>query len=491
MSPQTKEITQKFFPEIDTLSNVTPALKKNKGYTNYEELISFLDDLVKKYPKKVSYKYIGESQNGYKIPMVFINSNQLEQPIKVFMQGGLHGDEPASTEGVLYLMHNLLKNSKHHYLFEKIELAIIPMANIDGFLKNSRNAANGLDLNRDQTKMMAPETIALKKAIHLFNPAVVLDFHEFRPYRKDFTKFGKFGVTGKFDVMFLYSGNLNVSEQLRDYTQNVFVKNAKTKLDKYQLSHWDYFTTNIYNGDIQFDLGGISPRSSATSFALQNKISTLIEIRGVGIGRTSFKRRILGTYLVGMSYLNTAFEEHQKLLNTIENAHKESFNITTKSKKSIYKDSLEFIDLDNNENIKIAVTLRNALKSIPLETRKRPKGYFLENCQKNLVEKLKALGYQVDVFNESSVEYLLEEYKITAYSKELKKYENMQMQNIEITLSETKKIFPQGVFYISLNQNGAPLITELLEPEMSSSFVSFGVLETKLNEILPIYRHIN
>ena len=34
-------------------------------------------------------------------------------------------------------------------------------------------------------------------------------------------------------------------------------------------------------------------------------------------------------------------------------------------------------------------------------------------------------------------------------------------------------------------------VQELLEPEAPNSFVSFGILRTKINEILPIYRLIN
>ena len=39
-----------------------------------------------------------------------------------------------------------------------------------------------------------------------------------------------------------------------------------------------------------------------------------------------------------------------------------------------------------------------------------------------------------------------------------------------------------------MNQKRANLIIEILEPEAPNSFVSFGVLETKLNQELPIYR---
>jgi Zinc carboxypeptidase len=490
ISPQSKDITKKFFPDIDSLSNSTPALKKDKGFTNYDELIVFLENLVTQYPSKISLQYIGESQKGLKIPMVVLKSEAAKNPIKVWMQGGLHGDEPASTEGLLYLMNALLKEKKYSYLFDKIELAIVPMANIDGYLKLDRFAANGLDLNRDQTKLMAVETIVLKKALNNFNPQVALDFHEYRPYRKDFTKFGDFGVSGSYDVMFLYSGNLNVPENIRTFTQDYFVNNAKKKLDSYQLKHHDYFTTNTYNGAIQFDLGSVSARSSATSFALQNRISTLIEVRGVGINRTSFKRRIFIAYCIGLSYLETACKEVEKVKTEISNANKQNNDVVVTSKKAIYKDTLDFIDLHSNELIPLEVTLRNAMKSKPDLIRKRPMGYIMEASQFELAEKLKALGYQVKTLDETAM-YKIETYKIIQYKLDTEKYEKMNLQEVQTTLSEESKMFPQGTFYIDLNQNGSSLITEILEPEAANSFVSFGVLKTGMNEILPIYRHIH
>jgi len=490
ISPQSKKITQKFFPEFDTISNNTPALKKKKGYTNYKELISFLENLVAQYPSRISLSYIGESQKGYKIPMVIFKSKSDQKPIKVWMQGGLHGDEPASTEGLLYLTNALLKDTKLNYLFDKIELAIVPMANIDGYIKLNRYSANGLDLNRDQTKLMAVETRVLKKALADFNPSITVDFHEFRPYRADFTRFSSFGVTGAYDVMFLYSGNLNVPENLRKFTHDIFVNNAKTKLDSYQLKHHDYFTTNKYDGDIHFDQGSNNSRSSATNFALQNRISTLIEVRGVGINRTSFKRRIFTTYSIGLSYLETAFKETDKVKDEISKANADKSDVVVTSKKTIYKGDLDFIDLDSNNLIQLNVTIRDAWKSLPVLTRKRPKGYFIDANQKVLVDKLKTLGYQVTTVKENE-SYKIESYKIQEYEKNTVKYEKMNLQYVSTQITEENRTFPEGTFYIDLNQNGSSLITEILEPESTNSFVSFGVLKTELNQILPIYRHIH
>jgi len=67
----------------------------------------------------------------------------------------------------------------------------------------------------------------------------------------------------------------------------------------------------------------------------------------------------------------------------------------------------------------------------------------------------------------------------------------MNLQYVSTQLTEENRTFPEGTFYIDLNQNGSSLITEILEPESTNSFVSFGVLKTELNQILPIYRHIH
>jgi murein tripeptide amidase MpaA len=105
-SPQSKEITQKFFPELN-IDIQTPAFKKSKGFTNYEEMMTFLNALKQQHPDVMDIKFIGESQKGKSIPMVMLNSNSSAKKLRVWFQGGLHGDEMASTEGMFYLLDRL------------------------------------------------------------------------------------------------------------------------------------------------------------------------------------------------------------------------------------------------------------------------------------------------------------------------------------------------------------------------------------------------
>jgi hypothetical protein len=488
LNPQSKKITEKFFPDNDKIENSTPALQKNKGFTDYEELISFLENLKAKHSDYFSISYIGESQKGKKIPFLKItNPNTNQEKTRVWMQGGLHGNEPASSEGLLYLLHTILNNPEYRYLFDKIELAVIPMANIDGYLKQDRYAANGLDLNRDQSKLMAPESMVLKQTFSDFNAEVALDFHEYNPYRKDFSKLSSFGISSYYDIMFLYSGNLNVPKNLRTITDTLFVNKARTILTENNLSHYPYISTDNYQGEIQFNQGSSSCRSSATSYALTNAISTLIEVRGVGIGRTSFKRRINTTVLIGLSYLKTAYENGALVKEQILKAQNFPNEIAVTSTRKVYKDSIKAIDLDTNDLINLEVTIRDAMQSKPKLVRTLPQAYIINSNQLELITKLEILGIKVKKMAEDT-NYVVESFVIKTYDRDKVIYEKMNLQTVESKLITKEILFPKGTFIISTTQKNAPLLTEILEPEAPNSFVSFGVLKTELNQELPIYR---
>ena len=489
LNQEPKKITKKFFSDLNNLENITPALKKKKGFTNYKELLTYIDEKVQKYPEIVSSNFIGESQKGKKIPIIYIKNknNTDEKKLKVWMQGGLHGNEPASTESLLYLIHLILEDADYKYLLDKIELAILPMANIDGFLKNDRYAANGLDLNRDHTKMMAPETKASKVAFANFDPHVALDFHEYRPFRKDFAQLSSFGIANPYDVMFLHTGNLNVPENLRYIIDTLFVKNAKKSLDKLSLRHRHYIKSEKYKGEIHFSTGSNTARSSSNFYALNNGIATLFEIRGVGIGKTSFKRRINSGLAVGFSFLKTAYDNSLFIFDEIARANTYSNDIVLKHKRSIYTDVVKAIDIESNELIDFETTMHSSKDSYAISKRDRPLAYIIKKNNFGFIEKLKDIGVEYVEIQKDTMIYS-GSYRIIEYNDSFKVYEKMKMQSV-LTLIEYKdNMFTNGDVLISMNQKRSNLIAELLEPEAPNSYVSFGIIKTSINSQLPIYR---
>jgi len=490
MNPQSKAITKSFFPDPE-VEMTTPAFLKQKGFTTYDEMLTFISTLQSKHSEVVSIRYIGQSQLGVKIPLVHIErKNNVKRKVKVWLQGAIHGDEPASTEAMLFLMDKLLNDKQYSSLLENLIIEIVPMANIDGSAKHERVSANGLDLNRDQTKLMAPESRYLKQAFSDFGAEVALDIHEYMPYRKDYQQFGDFGVVPHYDVMLMYSGNLNVPTNLRDFTKNVFVDNCLQVLDENKLSHIDYFSTDKVRGEIQIRQGSLSARSSATSFALSNAVSSLIEIRGGNLGRTSLKRRVYTGFVVALSYIKTASSRVDDVKDNIAMAiaqPNKQLVVTSRTPKLVQ--NIDFIDLESNKVKPFEVNLYNAWNAQPDLIRTRPTAYILLPSQLVLVEKLKVLGLQVDVLKQEKV-VDVEVFVISEYEQDETKTEQVYRQNVKTSIKQEQRTIPAGSFVVSMNQPKSNLAIEVFEPEAPNSFVSFAVLKVELNQELPIYRYL-
>jgi hypothetical protein len=489
-SPQSKGITEKFFPDPEVDIN-TPAFEKRRGFSEYEDMMPYLRKLRAAHPTVVEMHFIGQSQKGDSIPFLRIRKPGLSHtPLRVWMQGGLHGNEPASTEGMLYLLDRLLNDTAYAYLLDSLELGIVPMANIDGTNKESRYAANGLDLNRDQTKLMAPESVFLKAAFNAFDPQVAVDFHEYRPFRKDYLRLGDYGMTAAYDVMFLYSGNLNVPEPLRNYTKSRFVSHAKQTLTHHQLTHHDYFSSTRVLGALQFNQGSLNARSSATSYALANTVSSLIEIRGVGLERTSFKRRVYSTFLVAKAYLEMAYTHPTEVRQAIQQAAQGRNDSTVVRHKSLVENRpVSMIDLDKQDTVKIDGRVRDAWYSHAVLSRKRPTAYLLMPDQQELVKKMIVLGLEVELL-QTPQNLEVEQFRVTEYQQEAAKYEGVYRQEVQTEVSTVEHSFPAGTYLVYMDQAKANLAQEVLEPEAPNSFVSFSVLPTEKGQVLPVFRYV-
>ena len=487
-NPQNDEITKKFFPDSE-LDIHTPSFSK-KGFTNYDDMMLYLNKLVAEHPKVITLSFIGESQKNKKIPMVVLNKDNGNVKVKVWFQGGLHGDEPAGTETMLFLLDKLLNDPDYAYLLEKITLSIVPMANIDGYEKLDRYAANGLDLNRDQVKLICKESNFLKKAFSNYGAEVAVDFHEYRPFRKEFGLLGTDGICSIYDAMFMHSGNLNLPQNLREYTTNVFVGNAKKVLEYNNFLFRDYIASVKHNNEVYFNQCTTEARSSTTSYALTNCISALIEIRGVNLQKTSFKRRIKTTFLIATSFLKTVYDDATKIKEVLSISNNtKTENLVVVANKPQEVQTIRAISLKDNSEIFIDVKVNNALKCTPVLERKRPIAYLILPEQKILADKLIILGLKVEELNEDK-KIKVEAYTVSSIYVNPDEEEGYNSQKAETSISNIEKSFPKGTFIVYLDQKNSKMASEVLEPESENGFVKFETIKVIKNQELPIYRYL-
>ncbi|MCF8381132.1 MAG: M14 family metallocarboxypeptidase [Bacteroidales bacterium] len=475
-------------PDIEIL---TPAFSKELGFTNYNELITFLETETENRKDLVKIEWIGESGLGKKIPALILDNGSEDVKIKIWMQGGLHGNEPASSEGLLMFIHYLINESEADTLFNHLTLMIVPMANIDGYEIQSRYSASGADLNRDQTRLLEPETVFLKRAFADFSPHIAIDFHEYQPTRTSLKDFSENKLSIPYDVLFLPSGNLNIPQNLHKITHDLFLENAKTGLEFEGLSSHYYFLPETRKDNTRYlKMGGSSPRSSSSSFGLSNAISILFEVRGIGLGKELFKRRVFSTYLLAKSVTETAYLNNSRVINEVNKAIELTMSmnegIVMEASPAVYKDEVQFLDLDKHKIINMELEIEDDNESSVVLSRNRPSGYILFPECEEIVNRLKILGLEIDTLKVAQ-KVKLESY--TILSSGVKDPDDKFAVNIVTTeLEKIKKLCPAGSFFVSARQKNANLAISTLEPEMANGFVRYGILPANSGDELPIYR---
>jgi hypothetical protein len=163
-------------------------------FHNYAELTSELQDIESTYPSLSKLYNLGSSVQGRTIWGLKITDNPEieENEAEVRICGCHHGNEIMSVELPLmlawYLVDNYDSNPDIQDLVDNRETWIIPLVNPDGREINSRDNANGVDLNRDYGYMWngeggspspfsQPETRVIRKNALDNNFVLSLSFH--------------------------------------------------------------------------------------------------------------------------------------------------------------------------------------------------------------------------------------------------------------------------------------------------------------------------
>lgn len=135
----------------------------------------------------VSYRIADfHSEEGRPIPFLHLSSSSSFggssniTKLKVYIHGGIHGNEPAGDQGALAFLGKLDSNQTYAtFLLERMDIMIVPRYNADGVSYFQRALASNFDPNREHIKLDRPQSRNLKRVFSDFNPHVAIDLHEF------------------------------------------------------------------------------------------------------------------------------------------------------------------------------------------------------------------------------------------------------------------------------------------------------------------------
>lgn len=487
---QPRRVTKTWFQNPD-VTIATPAFKHSSGFTSYKEMMDYVAGEASAHPSVVSVETVGQTQRGLNIPLVKVSNGSGDEKLRVFYTGAVHGNEHAGTEGLLWLIHQLANDGEVGSLLNDIDFYILPMVNADGSEADRRQTNDGTDANRDQTRLSTPEVECMHRVATRVMPHVFVDFHEFKPLRTAYDELSDRLLSNPNDYMYLYSSNPNVWPALTDVVERCFIADAELMAKQWGLTSSLYYTTKSdFHAGTVMNIGGHAARSSSNIMALRGSISLLMEVRGVGLGRTSYLRRVNTVYQLACSFARTARDNATLVRQVTAEARTGRRDIVTQYSVPVEKNHpFEFLDLLKNTKTTIAVDAHPARQLTVQKQVSRPESYYVDASAVLAIDLIRKFGIRYEELD-APMTLSLETYRVTSLRVQSGEVLGMRPVKVAVEGSQQSVLLPAGSIRIPMDQPLATLAAILLEPECSNGFVNFRVVEAAEGQTLPIYRKL-
>ena len=429
--------------------------------------------------------------SGNYVPLYYFSAEwpmNRNKPLLLF-QGGIHSGEIDGLDAGMLLFRDLAAG-KLKALEKNINLAFIPVLNRDGLLRSSsknrinqrgpitqgwRSNSLNQNLNRDYSKLDAPETRAIAELINRLNPTLYLDIHvtDGADYQYDIT-YGFIGEHGYSpEISRWMHSNLRPFVDLKLKNAGhipgdlVFLKNEERPED----------------GNMQYMFG---PRFSHAYADVRHTPGILVENHSL----KPFKQRVLGTRVfleAVMALLVDKGELLQKAMQADMNRSKK--NCTLAWYEPEISDTVEFLAFRHqkiqNEAAGAAIITWNAKPytcRIPLWTaqkpkiqREKPRWFIVPVNRTEIIERLRAHGIRYTVIaSDTLVNASFFRFEEIAVSGKLPSQGRMRMQGSSQIVKLQRK-FLKGSLFIDMQQPLSDLCMLLLDPDSPDSFFQWGM----------------
>ncbi|MFC7371093.1 M14 family metallocarboxypeptidase [Fictibacillus iocasae] len=486
----------------------TPAFQQGRlAFTSQEEMMDVLKQIDRK-NRYATLQILGQSAEGRDIPLLMFSKDashkkgyaHKKKPL-IWVQSQIHGNEPAAGESALVLA-KMLAEGKLGPVLDKVDIAIIPRVNPDGSYYFKRTVANNNDANRDYMKAEYVEVQTVHKAVNAYQPDVVLDAHEYTVNSSQLKNVGEKGALPSYDLLISSAKNLNIPAELRKTSDSLLLEKVNKTLDKAKLSHNDYYTLDVEDGQLVATEGSTETRIGRNALGLKNTLTYLIETRGINIGRADFERRVYAQVVAQASFIQNTAAHAEKVKSVVEKARKEVIVkgskandndkvVVTSENKRMLNRTLEVVDLAKAEKVKTPIIWEDSTEAYPTLVRDRPTAYILPPGAGSDVaaKKLQILGVKVAKLSTAAT-LPVETYNVTSSTISTTPESGHYTNKVTTDVVKKKHAFPAGSYVLEMSQSNANFIALALEPESIDSYVTFNFITAKKGEEIPVYRYM-
>lgn len=245
---------------------------------------------------------------------------------KILAWSQMHGDEPTATAALFDILNFFSQSDEYdilrNNLLEKLQIHFIPMLNPDGAERHQRENKLNIDLNRDASRVVSPESNILRQIADKVKPEFGLNLHDQNSY---YTA----GRTSNSAAISLLAPPYNFDKSINEIRKKsmqviIFTYNTLSQFIPGQIGR--------YKDDYE-------PRSFGDSFTGEKISTILIES---GFIKNDFKKNYIRkmNFISLLSVFNSIADEDYKLI-----------------------DEKDYFTIPENESLLFDLLLRNLILS--------------------------------------------------------------------------------------------------------------------------------
>lgn len=477
----------------------TPAEKTGLSATaSYADTVAWLERLAEASPL-IKVQRFGKTSEGRDLVFVIAAEPKPFDHVELRLNGkptllaqaGIHAGEIDGKDAGLMLLRDIALGGKAH-LLQQANLLFIPVLNADGHERVSafnrpnqrgperqgwRTTGRNLNLNRDYTKLDAPETIALLRLIRNWQPQLYLDLHvtDGIDYQYDIT----FGFHG-------WNGGAAWSPKIGGWLDQIYRPAMFAALRAAgHIPGGLVFAVN--NRDFSQGLleGNADPRFSHGYGDLRHLPSVLVENHSL----KPYRQRVLGTYVLLEATLRTLGENAEALRTAIatDSAARPAAIAANWSNGGGGTAQTDFAGIAYEEYVSPAsggkevrwLGTPQTFPGVPVVLDRaavqlrRPVAYYVPATYPQVIQKLQQHGIRLELLDKPRT-VTVDMYRLVDPKPAALPFEGRHPLKTGVAPESRTETFPAGSVRVPTDQALGDLAVVLLEPESVDSFLAWG-----------------
>jgi len=478
--------------------------------TRYAEVMELVERLATLSPD-VHLTSFGYTNEGRALPLLVIGAPDASAEAvratgktRVYLQGNIHAGEVSGKEALLMLLRRFAMGDYPSWTNELV-LLVAPIYNADGneriSLRNrprqngpvggmgQRANAQGLDLNRDHTKLDSPEARAFVRMMTDYDPQMVVDLHTTN------------GTRHAYYLTYAPPLHPNTPATIDSFLRDRWLPEVTRRIKEKHGWDYYYYGNAARRGEPAWYTFDDRPRFNNNYVGLRNRMAIL----GEAYAYATFEDRVRGTLWFAEEILDFAEQNAAEIRRIVEAADAESVvgqTLATRAEAQRSESQVTIlmgeVDEERNPSTGAIMLRRRDISTptrmyeygtfVPSETAVAPAAYYILPEAEDAIERLEAHGVTV-VRYATARELPVERFRIDSTKVATRDFQGRRERTIWGEWVATMETLPAGTAYVSVDQPLGRLAFTLLEPRSDDGFVAWAIVDQQIEKgRLPILR---